>query len=87
MGLFGFGRAMLDRWAQAQKLTLVSVVSCWFFRGPYFFATRGQEVYRITVRDSEGALKAGYARCGGYWLGTLTDQVDVTWDAPGNSSQ
>src|SRR5258708_32392107 len=86
MGLFGFGSAMLQRWVQAQELILLSAESCWFFKGPYFFTTRGQEVYRITVRDAAGATGTGYARCGGYWLGTLTDQVEVTWDGAGNRS-
>jgi hypothetical protein len=75
------GRAMLDRWARAQGLTLTSVESCWFFKGPFFFATRGQDVFRITARDAGGIVRTGYARCGGYWFGTWSEQVEVRWDA------
>ena len=74
------GRSMLERWAQAQGLTLTSVEGCWFFKGPFFFATRGQDVFRITARDKDGLVKTGYARCGGYWFGTLSEQVEVRWD-------
>ncbi len=74
------GRSMLDRWAESKGLTLTFVEACWLFKGPFFFATRGQAVFRITARDKDGLLKSGYACCGGYWVGTLSDQVDVRWD-------
>ena len=72
---------MLDRWAEAQGLHLESAKSCWFFKGPYFFSTRGQDVFRITAIDKDGNSKTGYARCGGFWFGTLSEQVEVRWDS------
>ncbi|MBI3857289.1 MAG: hypothetical protein HY293_16505 [Planctomycetes bacterium] len=79
---FLLGPAMLERWAKANGFEIASSEDCWFFKGPYFWsATRGQKVYRISVRDRNGKLRSGYACCGGYLLGTLSDHVDVTWDA------
>ena len=75
------GRAMLDRWAVSNGLTLMSVESCWFFQGPFFFATRGQDVFRITARDKDGVEKSRYVRCGGFWFGTWSEQIKVRWDA------
>jgi hypothetical protein len=80
MDLLGFGRAMLERWVKAQNLEVTSCECCWFFKGPFFWSTKGQEVFRFSVRDKDGVVKSGYARCGGYWFGTLSDQVEVRWD-------
>lgn len=79
--MFGFGERILEGWAAANGYQLLSRENCWFFKGPYFWsATRGQQVFRFTARDSAGLVRGGYAKCGGYWLGTLSDQIDVTWD-------
>jgi hypothetical protein len=75
------GGSMLDRWASANGFQILSMESCWFFRGPFFWtSTRGQRIYRVTVRDGEGRTRSGYVRFGGYWLGLMSDRVDVRWD-------
>ena len=79
--MFGLGRSILEHWAKSSGFELLSQESCWFFKGPFFFtATRGQDVFRFTIRDTQGRTRSGYAKCGGFWLGTLTDQIDVRWD-------
>ena len=80
--MFGLGQGILDRWAKANGFEVVSQERCWFFKGPFFWTgTRGQEVYRVTVRDGEGRTRSGYVRCGGYWLGVLSEHAEVRWDA------
>ena len=75
--------SMLDRWALRQGVRLVSAEHRTMFRGPFFWRTgRGQMVYRITVRYPDGTVRQGWARCGGWFLGLLTEAVDVRWDNP-----
>ena len=87
MVLFGawhYGRAgsILETWARDNGYRILSQENCWLAKGPFFWtSTRGQEVYRITVRDREGRTRSGYVRCGGAFLGMLSDRVDVRWDA------
>lgn len=89
LDLLGRGKAMLDRWVAAQGMSLVRSELCLLFKGPYSFwrSSESQPVFQITVRTADGAEKSGYARCGGWFLGTWTEEVDVTWDAQGISSQ
>lgn len=75
------GTSMLDQWAQANGLQIVSREECWFFKGPFFWtSTRGQKIYRVSVLDRDGRTRSGYVRCGGYWLGLWSDHVDARWD-------
>ncbi len=78
-----YGRAgsILETWARENDHLILSQENCWFFKGPFFWtSTRGQEVYRVTIRDREGRSRSGYVRCGGAFLGMLSDHVDVRWD-------
>ena len=74
------GREMLESWCSRNRMALVSCGHRLLFRGPYFWASKGQVVYRFSARDTAGRVRSGYARCGGYWLGIFTDHVDVRWD-------
>ena len=73
---------MLDDWARASGYRLVSAERKTFFRGSFFFRTsKSQLVYRITVEGPDGTQYTGYARVGGWFMGLLSDQVDVRWDS------
>src|SRR5262249_35973173 len=51
-----------------------------FFRGPFFWtSSKGQTVYRVTV-EVKGAVRTGWVRCGSWWLGLRSEQVEVRWD-------
>jgi hypothetical protein len=74
-------KTLLDQWAQANGYKLLSAQSRHLSRGPFFFTTsKGQTVYRIRVEDTEGNIREGYARCGSWIGGLLSDKVDVRWD-------
>jgi hypothetical protein len=76
------GEQMLEGWCRKAGVVLLSRRHCWILRGPYFWtASKGQVVYKFSVRDKAGRERSGHARCGGYWLGVLTDHVDVTWES------
>ena len=75
-------RGILNKWAEESGYEVVSAKMCWFLKGPYFWkSSKNQAVFRITVSDSSGDVSTGWACCGGYWLGTFVDRVDVTWDS------
>ena len=42
--------------------------------------SKGQEVYYITIKTSEGQTRRGWVRCGGWFLGVFSNQADVEWD-------
>ena len=74
-------RTMLEDWVRENGYELLSQEECWFFRGPFFWGTsKGQIVYKVSLRGPDGMVRNGYARCGGYWLGLWTQAVEVRWD-------
>src|SRR5262249_34539903 len=78
---FSRARAMLERWAQRNGFHIVGRHYSNLSKGPFFWTTsRGQVVYRITVEAGGGVGPSGWARCGGWFLGMLSDRVQVVWD-------
>lgn len=78
-----FGRAekMLHSWAARNRYRIISAERRWLRRGAFFwFTSDNQLVYRITVVDEHGQTQSGYARVGGWFLGLLSDNIEVSWD-------
>jgi hypothetical protein len=69
-------RAMLEDWGRSNGFEILSHQECWILRE----ALVGRSVFRLTVRDTVGRRRSGYARCGLRWLGLLPDHVVVRWD-------
>jgi hypothetical protein len=76
------GRLLLENWAQDNNYELVSAEYRTFFKGPFFWTalTNSQAVYSITVQTDDGQIRSGWTRCGGWWVGLLSDKVEVYWD-------
>ena len=72
-------RYLLKQWATANGFELVQMRMPWFKCRP-FWTSKHQGVYQIRVRDRRGRERRGWAKCGGYFLGFLVDQVEVVWD-------
>jgi hypothetical protein len=78
---FSRSRNMVQQWARDNGMELIEAERRFLRRGTYWWRTgKGQEVFRITVRDSSGQVRRGYARVGGWFMGMLSDQVNVEWD-------
>jgi hypothetical protein len=78
---FRRGRTMLADWAAREGVELLSAERCMFWTGPFWWRTgKDNIVYRVRVRGRDGRERSGYARCGGLFLGMLSDQVTVVWD-------
>jgi hypothetical protein len=73
-------QSLLARWTAENGYEIVEARPALFYRGPFFWSGRGQFVYRIAVRDGEGHVQAGWARCGDWLLGVAADKVEVRWD-------
>jgi len=74
--------ALLERWAEANGLVLLSKERRTFFKGPFFWtSSKNQVVYRIEAADAKGRRRNGWTRIGGYWW-PFGDRVEVRWDEP-----
>jgi hypothetical protein len=73
-------RADIRRAIRAEGMELLTMRQRWFRLGPLFWTTtRGQVVYRLTVRDSSGRSRTGWARWGRTWL-PRADTLEIRWD-------
>jgi hypothetical protein len=71
----------LQAWADENGLVILRREYRTFFRGPFFWtSSKGQTVYRVTVRDKAGHVLDGWVRCGSWWWGLLSPRVEVRWD-------
>jgi hypothetical protein len=78
---FGRSDALLQQWAQRNGYRLLDHRYCWVFKGPFFWTTsKGQTVYRVTVEDEQGRRRSGWVRCGGWFMGLISDKVEARWD-------
>jgi hypothetical protein len=80
---FGRSQSLLDKWAAANGYRIIRREYRNFFRGPFFWTSaKGQTVYYVIVEDQVGRTRNGWVRCGGWWMGLLSDHVEVRWDEP-----
>ncbi len=74
--------SLLEQWARRHRYRILSQQYCYFFKGPFFWtSSKDQVVYRVTVQDEEDRERTGWVRCGGYFFGLLSDNVEARWDA------
>ena len=73
--------SLLEQWAQRNGFQIIRQEYRHFLRGPFSWTTsKGQTVYHVTVEDSHGHRRHGWVRCGGWFLGLLSNHVDVRWE-------
>ena len=73
-------RSLLERWAERNGSRILAAEYRHVFRGPFFWtSSKGQTVYRVTI-EVMGGVRTGWVRCGSWWLGLLSDRVEVRWD-------
>jgi hypothetical protein len=73
--------SILENWAASNGYRIVQKEYRNVARGPFFWTTaRGQTVYRVVVEDRNGNTRTGWVRCGSWWLGLFSDDMDVRWD-------
>jgi hypothetical protein len=78
---FSRSNALLHQWAKQNGYRIISQEYRNLFKGPFFWtSTKGQTVYYVVVEDDGGNERRGWVRCGGWWLGLLSDNVEVRWE-------
>jgi hypothetical protein len=73
-------QTLLRGWAEEHGYEILEAEQRIFRKGPYVWSARGQVVYRVWVRDGEGAERLGWVRCGSWFAGVLSDRVESRWD-------
>lgn len=74
-------RSVLQQWADEHGFEIIRSEHRHLIRGPFFWTTsRGQTVYFVYVRDHKGKVRTGWVRCGGWFLGLMTDEAEVRWE-------
>jgi len=78
---FGRSRSILENWAAQNSYEILESQYRNFFKGPFFWtSSRGQTVYYVKIRDQTGNVRTGWVRCGGWFLGMLSDKAEVRWE-------
>ena len=78
---FSRSSSLLEQWASDNGFELLRREYRVLRRGPFFWTTsRGQTVYYVEVRDRQGHIYSGWVRCGSWWMGLLSDKVEVRWE-------
>jgi hypothetical protein len=78
---FSRSRSLLEQWAADNGFEILEREYRTFRRGPFFWtSSKNQAVYHVKVRDREGNVRSGWVRCGGWFLGLLSDQTEVRWE-------
>ena len=81
-------QSIFKKWATEQQFTVLRCERA-FFGGAFSLWTtsRGQVVYFITVRDSQGTERNACVRCGSFGTGVFgSDKIEIKWmDEPKSS--
>lgn len=72
----------IKQWAERNDYVITKCKICLTDIGPfsYFGTSGGQSVFKIEALNTEGEVKKGYARAGGFFFGLLRKRVEVKWD-------
>ena len=74
-------RLLLRRWATFEGLRILERKRQLLPMGPFAKELFGHAVvYRVVVADREGQRRSGWVRCGRFWGGLLSSDVEVAWE-------
>jgi len=91
LGLMGAGgfitaqitrsQQLLQKWAAENGYQVLQAqLRPFFSKGPFFWSSKSQVVYRIVVQDEQGYERSGWLQLGSYLIGVLSDRANVRWD-------
>ena len=73
---------LLVSWLRKNGYSLLRKRYVHFWRGPFFWSSCYQRVYRVAVEDEQGNQKSGLVRLTNYGGAWGTEPVEVIWDNP-----
>ena len=72
---------LLTKWATENGYQVLQAqVRPLFNKGPFFWSSKAQVVYRIVVQDEQGYERSGWLQLGSPFIGVLSDRANVRWD-------
>ena len=76
------GLKALQEWANKNGYKIIKSEYRWSRVGPYFWSagSRSYRIFLVTLETSDGKIKKGWVRLGGFILGLLSDKVEVKWE-------
>ena len=79
-GRLARARYMLARWARSEGFRVVERKRRVFNTGPFVWAWLGHAaVFWVVLEDCEHRRRSGWVKCGRYWGGLLSSNVEVAW--------
>jgi hypothetical protein len=76
-------RAIVLNWAKARGYDVLEIHPVWF--GPWPWKSSAQRVFTVKAVRPDGRTANGWAKSGGFFIGSLADRVEVQW-APTDSA-
>jgi hypothetical protein len=73
-------KTILRQWTRRNGYEIINAEFRYFFRGPFFWTTGKQTVFYVRVRDRHGQQRAAWVRCGSYYGGLFSDDVEFRWE-------
>jgi len=74
-------RSIMGAWAIQNDYEILKCELRYLLRGPFSWtSSKGQFVYRVTIRDAQSQIRSGWVRCGGWWLGVASAKTEARWD-------
>jgi hypothetical protein len=71
---------VLNNWATQTGFTILRREYRYVRLGPFFWMTaRGQTVLYVVVLDGSQRIRSAWVRCGSWWFGQWSDQIEVRW--------
>jgi hypothetical protein len=71
---------LLDAWARENKYTILSKQYAFLWRGPFWWSSSNQTVYRIKVQDKCGQIKSGWVRLTNFTWASGKVPYEAVWD-------
>ena len=72
--------SLIENWAIENSYQILKQENRLLRRGPFFWTTtKGQVVYYVLLLDPQGNKRNAWVRCGSFWLGVLSDDVEIQW--------
>jgi hypothetical protein len=76
-----YWKSRLTKWAESQRLQLISFRGAWFYEGPSAWTrSRNQHVFRVVTKDRDGLTRYCWIMFGTFWGFTWGEPITkVEW--------
>ena len=73
-------KRLIYQWAERNGYSITDIQQRLFRRGPFLWtSSKAQLICYVSLDTPEGSRNA-YIRCGSFWGGMLSDNMNIEWD-------